>query len=804
MKKNRWLSAGLIGMTLLLTACGGSTETSGASAESAAKKNYVYKEEALKWLEAEEFVNANLILKGDKIYVDEYIYPEAEGGAVPEPRALPEAGTFQEAQEAAPEETTAEEEVYEGTVAMAVESVAEVPMPAQDGTVTRKITGYNLAGEKQGEYTFTMPSNSSSERFEIDDKGNLYMITRQYATYEGNDTQDKNFLTAVSPAGEELWKVQIGTEVPEGEYYYVNALVCMGDGSVAVVDNKGVTLYGADGTKGKQTDLGTGDYGAMLYRIRDGKFAFMGDYENNNIQIIDLVTGEKGESVAIPFMRWNYSYYDGRDFDLYLTDGFGIYGYNIGDELPTQLVDFVESDLNISYINSMSVVSETEMLISYYDRVSGKQVVSRIVKIPPEEVKDKEILTLACVYMDDTVRQQLINFNKTSDKYRIRIENYSKYNTTDDYTLGQTRLNTDIVSGKMPDILMVDGTMPVNSYISKGLLADFNEMMEQDPEFNRSDYLENIFDAYSTNGKLYQLVPQFSVTTVVGKTSNVGDASGWTLDEMKQAVEAKGGDTVAFFDTTKSSFLNYYIWMCSEQVVNWETGECFFDGDGFIKVLEYANTLPEKLDESRYNDESFWRNYEVMYREDQVLLEIYGLSSYRDFNSLEQRSFGEDVTLIGFPSEDRNGSSIAGNMTFAMNAKSKNKEAAWDFIKYFLSDEYQDKLEWGFPVKLSSLEAQAKKAQEKPFWLDEKGNKVEYDETYWIDNVEIKITPMTQEKIDKVNKFLKSINQVINYDNQLLNIVIEEAESYFSGQKNVKEVADIIQSRAKIYVNENR
>ena len=37
-----------------------------------------------------------------------------------------------------------------------------------------------------------------------------------------------------------------------------------------------------------------------------------------------------------------------------------------------------------------------------------------------------------------------------------------------------------------------------------------------------------------------------------------------------------------------------------------------------------------------------------------------------------------------------------------------------------------------------------------------------------------------------------------------MNIITEEAEAYFKGQKTLNEVADIIQSRATIYVNETK
>lgn len=43
-----------------------------------------------------------------------------------------------------------------------------------------------------------------------------------------------------------------------------------------------------------------------------------------------------------------------------------------------------------------------------------------------------------------------------------------------------------------------------------------------------------------------------------------------------------------------------------------------------------------------------------------------------------------------------------------------------------------------------------------------------------------------------------------NYGSEIINIINTEAEGYYKGQKSVDEVANIIQSRVKIYVEENR
>ncbi len=105
---------------------------------------------------------------------------------------------------------------------------------------------------------------------------------------------------------------------------------------------------------------------------------------------------------------------------------------------------------------------------------------------------------------------------------------------------------------------------------------------------------------------------------------------------------------------------------------------------------------------------------------------------------------------------------------------------------------------------MKHVDALAKKAMERPFYEDENGNKVEYDDYYYINGVEIPISPMTQEEVDEVVGFLQSVEEHFSNSQELINIITEEAAPYFAGQKNVNEVADIIQNRVQIYVNENR
>ena len=139
-----------------------------------------------------------------------------------------------------------------------------------------------------------------------------------------------------------------------------------------------------------------------------------------------------------------------------------------------------------------------------------------------------------------------------------------------------------------------------------------------------------------------------------------------------------------------------------------------------------------------------------------------------------------------------------------MSSKSKNKDGVWQFMRYFLTDEFQGATQYEWPISMKHVDALAEKAKKRPSYEDENGNIVEYDEVFYLNGEELPISPMTQAEVDEVIAFIKSVDQLNSNHQDLLNIILEEAAPYFAGQKNVKEVVDIIQNRVQIYVNENR
>ena len=63
----------------------------------------------------------------------------------------------------------------------------------------------------------------------------------------------------------------------------------------------------------------------------------------------------------------------------------------------------------------------------------------------------------------------------------------------------------------------------------------------------------------------------------------------------------------------------------------------------------------------------------------------------------------------------------------------------------------------------------------------------------------------TRQEAELILSLLKDARPVFaDSGNEIRNIIVQEAEAFFQGQKSVEEVSKIIQNRVKLYVDENR
>jgi len=77
-------------------------------------------------------------------------------------------------------------------------------------------------------------------------------------------------------------------------------------------------------------------------------------------------------------------------------------------------------------------------------------------------------------------------------------------------------LNTRLLSGRGPDILILDGA-PIDSYAGRGMMLDLTGRV------NSNNIYQNLLAPYEENGRLYVIPTQFSIPALLGSEANLSE-----------------------------------------------------------------------------------------------------------------------------------------------------------------------------------------------------------------------------------------------------------------------------------------
>ena len=72
-----------------------------------------------------------------------------------------------------------------------------------------------------------------------------------------------------------------------------------------------------------------------------------------------------------------------------------MYGYNIGDSDKKQIMSFIDSDLEIYGLYQVVGVNDEDFFATYDNMDTGNNTLAMFTKVPPEEVKEKQVIVLA-------------------------------------------------------------------------------------------------------------------------------------------------------------------------------------------------------------------------------------------------------------------------------------------------------------------------------------------------------------------------------------------------------------------------
>ena len=240
-----------------------------------------------------------------------------------------------------------------------------------------------------------------------------------------------------------------------------------------------------------------------------------------------------------------------------------------------------------------------------------------------------------------------------------------------------------------------------------------------------------------------------------------------------------------FYDDTRVKFLKRFLAFNGYEYVDYDNKSASFDSDMFISYLEMISNMPEDLESSF--ERPLYNGIENHYISDVKCTNI------GDFNMRSTLSSMGDYVDLGFPCSEGKGSGVINSVDcFMIVSGRKYTNECWDFIKTYLSDEYQGKIFNGVPVTQYG-------------YIIWKGNPYPYTidmgvSSYHLNGTDYYVDIADDAKVKYIIDHIRSCDRMEFTDYKIQQIVLENAQLYFYGQITAQQAAAAIDTAVEAYL----
>ena len=425
----------------------------------------------------------------------------------------------------------------------------------------------------------------------------------------------------------------------------------------------------------------------------------------NELLVFDLKSGEQEQIVT--FDSLSSTACQGMNKDgIYVADMTGIYRQNIEESNWEKIVDGNLTSLSLPSVMLGSVTDDgADGFFVILSGADGLQVIHYVYDPNVPTVPDTT-LTIFGLKDNSTIRQTIGIFQQQNPNIRIDFQIASEGASSANIEDIIRTLNTELLNGKGPDILLLDG-LPVGNYMEKGVLMD---LTDEKNIWIENGLMKNLMNAYEYEGHCYGIPSRFTIPVMIGEKSAL--ASIRSLDNLVTCVEANQNDEMPFLTPSERLFrdegmmLDYYD-VCSSNFVKENKI------DEIALNLYLSNMLRiQKAQESNFSETDIGTTNGKI-----LLFELMGFVKVEEELFYIQEIMGENVvnmTSAGLNEEENTLEPAFGGTYYtprqvvgitSPSSASKQQELALQFINLLFSQSVQDVYVYdGFPVNSRSLD----------------------------------------------------------------------------------------------------
>lgn len=482
----------------------------------------------------------------------------------------------------------------------------------------------------------------------------------------------------------------------------------------------------------------------------------------------------------------------------------GIFHFTRGGSVVEQLYDGAKATFSSGAAFLDMAVTGAESLFVAAKVGNGDKLLHYTYDEKAKAVPDKELTVYA---LDDSVylRKVVTLFQKNNPDISVNLE--FGLSGKDGVTLEDalSTLNTNVLAGKGPDVLILDG-MPADSYIEKGILADISDVVEEVEQ--KDGIFPGIKEGSKKNGKIYAMPVRFLVSIVEGDEG--ASASAGTLDALAEHIQGLKGSKTTGNVLPKKGTRTLLRDLYYADSARWKKEDGTLDGEILTQYLTNAKKIYDV--DSAKKEEDFRDRLGgdgTMDGEKDATNDSVGFLS-----KTQQISFGSlsDVySLQMMYSVQRktktkygllNGENVKSYIPYLIAGVTEggNKETAKAFVKELLGEKAENDESNGFPVNRAAYDELCKEKMDAQNVKDESGVSFgggEGDQRFDFDFVNL-----TEKELQQFTDIACSLTRPALTNRVIQEIVLEQGDKYLLGEQELSQTVDVILQKVNLYLAE--
>lgn len=500
---------------------------------------------------------------------------------------------------------------------------------------------------------------------------------------------------------------------------------------------------------------------------------------------------------------------------LFFVDSQGIYRYVLGGSVVEQVVNGALNSISSPNINFVAFDQDQEgrFYLATRDYSQGTANTGKLLRYTFSEdtptVPDTE-LTVYSLKENSLLKQAAADFQKMYPDIYLNIETGMTGEDAITDTDAIKALNTEIMAGKGPDVLILDG-LPEDTYTENGMLEDLSGILKK---IQDSDgILSNIQDAYTEeDGSIYRMPLRFGIPIIQGNTADIDSIK--DLTSLADAVESHQSEYSASNLPTSLAMLPELLLkgLADTSSPAWIKEDGTLDEKTVSEYLEQINRIYHSCSEivKQYVNENMISEYEYHRNEYGIGSSVIGLLSKDSLFGIGGLYSSDDLAMIDSAETKEpdlknkllNGQSenvFIPSSVIGISAKASEKEAAQKFVEFLFSSESQSILgSWGLPVNQSVYESD-------DYWNVGDNNGVvstmsssDGDGNY----IELEIRTPSNETIQKIQELGKTLSVPATTNEIILQAVTDAGVRYLNGEIGLDEAVRTAVSEVNLYLSE--